>query len=205
MRSGDLSLPYTAELVPRFQELERRLVELATYRGEALVDALFPAGRDWTNLIRSLASAIEGDEYDCETLREALRIGITQPELPTDVDYVRVMSLHKSKGLTADLVVVVGCIEGLIPEQHDSRNTVLTQEQFEHEQRRLFYVAITRTRQILILSSVTLLERRLAHRMGARVGTGTRTHGATIASRFLSELGPTRPATVLGSSVVGEH
>lgn len=203
MTSGALSLPHTGELVMRFRELERRLAELQSHQGEALVDALFPAGREWTNLIRSLASSIEGDDYDAETLRERLRIGITQPELPTDVDYVRVMSLHKSKGLTADLVVVVGCVEGLIPEQYDSGKTILTQEQFEHEQRRLFYVAITRTRRILILSSVTRWERGLAHRMGARVGTGNRTHATSIASRFLSDLGPTRPDAVLGTSIVG--
>jgi superfamily I DNA/RNA helicase len=201
MVSGDLSLPYTGDLVTRFQDLQRRLTELEGLQGEALLDALFPVGQQWTNLIRSLASIIEGDDYDAKTFREALRIGITQPELPTDVDYVRVMSLHKSKGLTADLVVVIGCIEGLIPmvtgDSIAERNLSL------EEQRRLFYVAITRTRDILVLSSVTELPRNLAHRMGAQVGRGNRTHARTIASRFLSELGPTRPEAVLGTSVVG--
>jgi superfamily I DNA/RNA helicase len=202
MASGDLSLPYTQDLARRFQELRRRLIELETRRGETLVDTLFPPGQEWANLVRSLASAIESDDYDAETLRETLRIGITQPELPTDVDYVRVMSLHKSKGLTADLVVVLGCIEGLVPQQYNPRKTILTEQQFEHEQRRLFYVAITRTKRILILSSVTRLERALAHRMGARVGRGGRTHAATIASRFLAELGPSRPDAVLGTTVL---
>ena len=50
-----------------------------------------------------------------EAFGHASNASITQPELPTDVDYVRVMSLHKSKGLTADLVIVMGCVEGLIP------------------------------------------------------------------------------------------
>jgi len=202
LASGDLFIPYSGQIVERFRELQRHLEVLAPLRGEALVDTLFPPGQEWTNLIRSLASAIEDDEYDAENLREALRIGITQPELPTDVDYVRVISLHKSKGLTADLVVVVGCIEGLIPQQYDPRKTILTQQQFEYEQRRLFYVAITRTRRILILSSVTRLERALAHRMGARVGRGDQTHAATIASRFLAELGPLRPEAMLGSMVL---
>ena len=31
---------------------------------------------------------------------------------PKARDYVRIMSLHKSKGLTADLVVVCGCLQG---------------------------------------------------------------------------------------------
>jgi superfamily I DNA/RNA helicase len=197
LASGDLSIPHTAQLVERFRELQRRLAELAPARGEALVDALFPGDQDWTSLIRSLASTIEGDEFDAEELRGILRIGITQPELPTDVDYVRVMSLHKSKGLTADLVIVLGCIEGLVPMVIG--DTPAEQAASLEEQRRLFYVAITRTRRILILSSVTQLRRNLAHRMGAEVRGGNRTQARTIASRFLSDLGPSRPAAVVGT------
>lgn len=202
LASGDLTIPRTAPLIERFRELQRRLEELRPVRGQALVDVLFPIDQEWTHLFRSLASRMEGDEFDARELREYLRIGITQPELPTDVDYVRVMSLHKSKGLTADLVAVVGCIEGLVPQEYDPRKTILTQEQFEHEHRRLFYVTITRTKRILILSSVTRLDRGLAHRMRARVGAGSRTHATTIASRFLAELGPSRPAAVLGTAVL---
>jgi superfamily I DNA/RNA helicase len=164
------------------------------------VDALFPGDRDWTSFIRSLASTIEGDEFDAQQLRETLRIGITQPELPTDVDYVRVMSLHKSKGLTADLIAVVGCIEGLVPTLTDG--TPAEQTASLEEQRRLFYVAITRTRQVLILSSVTQLRRNLAYRMGAQVRGWSTVNATTIASRFLAELGPSRPAAVLGTTVL---
>ncbi|GAB4145912.1 MAG: DNA helicase PcrA [Planctomycetota bacterium] len=201
LASGDLTIPHTRPLVERFRELQRRLGELAPLRGQALVDSLFPGDRDWTSFIRSLASTIEGDEFDALELRETLRIGITQPELPTDVDYVRVMSLHKSKGLTADLVVVIGCIEGLVPTLTDG--TPAEQAASLEEQRRLFYVAITRTRRVLILSSVTELRRDLAFRMGAQVRGRNRVNAATIASRFLAELGPSRPAAVLGTSIVG--
>jgi superfamily I DNA/RNA helicase len=147
---------------------------------------------------------MEGDDFNPSNLREQLRISITQPELPTDVDYVRVMSLHKSKGLTADLVAVVGCIEGLIPTL--SGGTPAEQAASLEEQRRLFYVAITRTRRILILSSVTQLQKDLAYRMGAQVRGRSPVNAATIASRFLTELGPSRPATVLGTSILeGGH
>ncbi len=138
LASGDLTIAHTGPLVERFRELQRRLEELAPLRGQALVDSLFPGDRDWTSFIRSLASTIEGDEFDALELRETLRIGITQPELPTDVDYVRVMSLHKSKGLTADLVAVLGCIEGLIPTL--TGDTPAEEAASLEEQRRLFYV-----------------------------------------------------------------
>jgi len=200
LASGDLTIPHTGPLVERFRKLQQRLDELAGLRGQALVDALFPDDQEWANPIRSLAARLEGEDFDAKELREHLRIGITEPELPTDVDYVRVMSLHKSKGLTADLVAVVGCVEGLVPTL--TGGTPAEQAAALEEQRRLFYVAITRTRRVLILSSVTTLPRDLAYRMGARVGRGGRTHANTIASRFLDELGPSRPAAALGTSVV---
>ncbi|MBC7077109.1 MAG: ATP-dependent helicase, partial [Synergistales bacterium] len=200
LASGDLTIEHTRRLIERFRELQQRLDKLAGLRGQALVDALFPGDQEWANPIRPLAARLEGNNFDAAALREHLRIGITQPELPTDVDYVRVMSLHKSKGLTADLVVVVGCVEGLIPTV--TGGTPAEQAASLEEQRRLFYVAITRTRGILILSSVTTLPRELAHRMGARVGGGSRTHANIIASRFLDELGPSRPAAVLGTAYI---
>lgn len=197
---GELSLPRTQDLVSRFQELTRRLEDLEGLVGERLVEVFFPGGEDWAAPFRLLASRLEGDDFNAEALREALRVGVTQPELPTDVDYVRVMSLHKSKGLTADLVVVVGCIEGLIP--FVMGGSVAERNRSLEEQRRLFYVAITRTTHTLVLSSVTRLPRDLAHRMGALVRPAGRMYAHTIASQFLSELGSSRPAAVLGTTII---
>ena len=200
LASTDLAIPYTRPLVNRFQELQRRLEELKNSRGQALVDAFFPEDEDWASTIRALAATIEGDVFDAEELHEDLRVRITQPELPTDVDYVRVMSLHKSKGLTADVVVVVGCVEGLVPTLTDG--TLAEQAKSLEEQRRLFYVAITRTRRVLVISSVTQLPRKLAYSMGAQVHGGNPWHSPTIASRFLNELGPDRPAAKVGSCIL---
>lgn len=200
LADGDLTIAYTRPLTERFEEARRRLSALAPLRGQALVDAIFPADREWAGPLRSLVHAAEqADEFDAEQLREHLRVGITQPELPTDVDYVRVMSLHKSKGLTADLVAVVGCVEGLVPRlEGDSPDE---QDAKLEEQRRLFYVAVTRTTQVLILSSVTRLPRNLAYSMRLEVRGGNPYYTLASASRFLRELGPKRPPSVLGSSV----
>lgn len=202
MSSGELTLAHTGDLVSRFQDIQTRLAALEQARGQDLLDALFPTTNDWAKPYRSLAARIEGDDYKAADLREHLRVGITQPELPTDVDYVRVMSLHKSKGLTADMVVIVGCVEGLVPTAKRDLSPV-EQDRLLEEQRRLFYVAITRTRKILVLSSVVSLPRDLAWRMGAQVHGGTASYARAQASRFLTELGTSRPRTVLGSSVLG--
>ena len=201
--SGQMNLAHVTRIIARYRELQRKLMDLANTAGLELVDSLFPGNEAWASSFRSLAANIDGDDYDAKKLRESLRIGITQPELPTDVDYVRIMSLHKSKGLTADMVIVVGCMEGLIPHIRDDSD--LERNRSLEEQRRLFYVAITRTRETLVLSSVTELPRGLAHRMRAHVGRGNETHALTIASRFLSELGPARPAAVLGTTMFGEN
>lgn len=197
---GHLSIPYTAYIVEKFNDLIQQLNSLQDLRGQYLVEAIFPLDKEAGATIHQIASQMETDDYDASTLREVLRIGITQPELPTDVDYVRIMSLHKSKGLTADLVIIAGCIEGILP--FIAGNTRAEEQRILEEQRRLFYVAITRARQILLLSSVLELPRDLAHRIGAQVRGGNQSHARTISSRFLTELGPSRPEAVTGRTVI---
>ncbi len=197
LAAGRIELPYTGELVDRYRDLMDRVNALGGRSGQALLDALFPSTEAWAEPVRVLAGRTQGDFGGAE-LREAIRLGITQPELPTDVDYVRIMSLHKSKGLTADMVAVAGCIEGLSPYVDGSLDGP-ERERSLQEQRRLFYVAITRTTSRLVLSSVTTLPREHAHTMRVPIRSGDHEHGRTIASRFLHELGASLPAPVRGA------
>jgi superfamily I DNA/RNA helicase len=201
LAAGALQLPYTGALVARYRLLEGEAQRLRGLRGNDLLNAVLPAGQQWAETLRSIAESIEEPDFDTGTLRDALRSGITQPELPTDVDYVRIMSLHKSKGLTADLVVVVGCIAGLIPFIQTDLAPA-DQERSLEEQRRLFYVAITRARQSLVLSSSVSIPRDLAHRMRVPIRGGGADYVNTIASRFLSELGPARSRPVAGEALI---
>lgn len=190
---GRLNLPRVGTLEPPFRELRVTLHELEGLVGEALLNTIFPEDEDWADPIRRLAEKLDIEEMSAAEQRDALRTAITQPEMPTDVEYVRVMSLHKSKGLTADLVVVMGCVEGLIPTINYDL-PLPDQENQRREQRRLFYVALTRTRQTLLLSSVTRLQPDVAYRMGARIRIG----GRTVASQFLGELGAVAPRAIPG-------
>lgn len=193
---GSLALPHTGPLIAPFVELQVQLGELAGVVGQPLLDSLFPPTESWAEPIRALAEKLGLHNFNAIGQRDVLRNALTQPELPTDVEYVRIMSLHKSKGLTANLVLVAGCVEGLIPTVSFD-DPIDVQEQQLREQRRLFYVALTRTRLTLVLSSVTRLPIEAAHNMGARVRRG----GGTIASRFLNELGPSAPRSVEGRSM----
>ncbi len=196
--AGGRKLAGVSELVDRFRQLRDRVSELSTIRGQELINALLPAGEPWAEPLRTLADTLAEDDCDAAELLDVIRSGIVRPELPVDVDYVRVMSLHKSKGLTADLVVVAGCIQGLIPHLLEEGATAVQIAHVE-EQRRLFYVAITRARRTLVLSSVTSLPRKLAYKMRAKVAGGNRSYARAIASEFLAELGPRRPGAIRGT------
>jgi len=198
LRIGDLVIPGTARLLARYNALRIELEALVPLTGGALVDYLFPEGEDDVHLLREaaiLAGAIE-DNMNHIQLREVLTTYVTQPELPEVGAFVRIMSLHKSKGLTSKIVMVAGCNEGLIP-TIDRKLTIVEQRRQLKEQRRLFYVAITRPRQILVLSSFLRIAAKTAYKI--RVDTSGR--GAmvgTIASQFLSQLGPDAPDAVEG-------
>ena len=194
---GDnVHIRYTDDLVAAYQDLQGHLTKLAGLRGPDLLDALFPEGVSWSEPFRNLAAQLDGDDYDARQLLDHILSGITQPELPMDVDYIRIMSLHKSKGLTADLVVVMGCVEGLIPALSGLPQDAL--ERAVEEQRRLFYVAITRARKTLVLSSFVKIPTSLAQRLRVTVRRRAGRYVYTQASRFLFELGRRRLPTVEG-------
>lgn len=124
---------------------------------------------------------------------------VTQPEIPGDQsNIIRVMSLHKSKGLTARVVVVAGCVAGAIPTVDIDDPPDEQQKQIE-EQRRLFYVAITRTTDVLVISGPAQMSYAEAKQMDVQFGPGQ--NGVTlVASPFLQQLGPQRPLTETGQA-----
>ena len=61
-------------------------------------------------------------------------------------DRIALMTLHASKGLEFPVVFIVGCEETLTPYQRDGQTADL------EEERRLFYVGMTRAREKLVLT-----------------------------------------------------
>lgn len=202
MEEGDLTLPYQEGPVNRYELLQDRLEELEGLTGAELLDALFPEDEDWTEPFRAYAEDIEDDGFAAAHLHREMKTALTQPELPMDVDYVRIMSLHKSKGLSAELVVIAGCVDGLIPRLPDEDLPAAEQQRHMEEQRRLFYVGITRTRRELVLSSFRAIERQLGYRMRLEIRGRDPRFGQTQSSRFLGELGPELPAPRPGNTLV---
>jgi DNA helicase-2/ATP-dependent DNA helicase PcrA len=82
---------------------------------------MLPAGDDSVRDLRDLATRVLADigEGDREAWLFELLQEITRPEVPSQIADVRIMSLHKSKGLSAPVTVIAGCVEGLLPRQPD--------------------------------------------------------------------------------------
>ncbi len=198
MEEGRLRIGGTTRIVRRFTELKDELNAVQNLTGIALLDYLFPDDEQDAQLMRDaaiLAGAVDRN-MNAAQLRDVLTTYITQPEMPEAGQYVRIMSLHKSKGLTSKVVIIAGCNEGLIP-TIDYELPLEEQERTLKEQRRLFYVAITRPKEVLCISSFTSIESRIAFQIGARFrGRGRLVQ--TLASRFIDELGPDAPAPLSG-------
>lgn len=190
--------PYTSDLLQRYRDLIAALGLANGQSGTALVDVLWPAGDPDSSDVRGMALAAAATLQSPAEILGELNTNITQPELPGSTgNVVRVMSLHKSKGLTAQCVVVVGCVAGALPTLKAGLPSIAQQQALE-EQRRLFYVAITRPRQTLVLSSAATAPFAGAMRMGFTVARTVGGNAVLQASPFMSELGPSAPASLSG-------
>ncbi|MDR2040569.1 MAG: UvrD-helicase domain-containing protein [Bacteroidales bacterium] len=93
-------------------------------------------------------------------------------ESEEDMDKVTVMTVHSSKGLEFDVVYIVGMEENLFPSQMS-----ISSLQDIEEERRLFYVALTRARRNVFLSYAAT-----RFRWGSIVSSSP--------SRFIKEIDP---------------
>lgn len=71
---------------------------------------------------------------------------------------IRVMSIHKSKGLGADNVFIIGLVQGILPNAQRGNDSL-------ESQRRLLYVGITRTKKRLFLYSSIKLEGKFVNKV----------------------------------------
>ncbi len=158
-----------------FSELARSLVDelgiLMIFKEERTAESM---GR-WEN-VQELLSAIT--EFSHERPDATLESFLEEVALVSDIDTwegeqnaVTLMTLHASKGLEFPVVMIVGLEEGLLP--FYSSNLELADVE---EERRLFYVGITRAEQKLYITHTNL-----------RYRFGDITYPSE--SRFLPELG----------------
>lgn len=132
--------------------------------------------------IKSFVEEDEVDEYNTNIEDKSLASYLQNVVLLTDIDKdkeevkrVKLMSVHSSKGLEFKSIFIVGLEENLFPSMmslkaQNARAAV-------DEERRLFYVAVTRAEQLLTLSYASS-----RYRFGNMVYNNS--------SRFLEEISP---------------
>lgn len=207
LSAGTLSIPHTGRIVTDFNALVAELNALAALPDlAAVVDALFPAGQADTRELRDIAVGLIAADptIDAQTLVGELITAITQPEIPTDIQEVRIMSLHKSKGLSSPVTIIAGCVNGLLPRAPKNTLTPLERQHYNEEQRRLFFVGITRVKAdpangkpgTLILTYSQ--EMPLADAMRAGITPAYVNYGTAIlqASPFIADMAPAAPPAV---------
>lgn len=208
LSAGAISISLTNNVVAKFNEVvaELEALEQLTDLG-AVIDALLPQGLAEVAELRALAveCLAEVNNDDREGLLNLLLTSITQPEIPTEIQEVRVMSLHKSKGLSAPVTIIAGCVEGLLPQQPRAGTPQVEADSMLEEQRRLFYVGVSRVKAVPGQKPGVLLltySRRMTvqQAMNSNITPAHTTHGVAHlnASRFLGELGPAAPVAIAG-------
>ncbi len=212
LEAGDFRIPYTTALLDRFTLVKdeiHRLEDLVEENELApVIEDLFPDGDPLVRDIRALAfdtlAAVGGEDRN-EFLRE-LTSAIAKPEIPSEIEDVRIMSLHKSKGLSAPVTIVAGCVEGLLPQQPSANLPQAMQQASLEEQRRLFYVGISRVKAspadgkpgTLILTYSQQMPLATAMRAGISPAAVNYGDAHLVASRFIQEMGHAAPAPIAG-------
>jgi DNA helicase-2/ATP-dependent DNA helicase PcrA len=205
---GVLSIPYTNPLLAQFNKIKAELDALEEMKADlpAFVDTLFPAAHGDLADLRELALAQLEVAASPEQLLSAMMQEITQPDIPPTVEEVRLMSLHKSKGLSSPYVFIAGCVEGILPPAVDPALPKGVKDAALEEARRLFYVGITRVKAdpdkgrpgSLFISYAQQMSVKEAYGANVAFKTQSGLMANLLPSRFLGELGPAAPKPVAG-------
>lgn len=142
-------------------------------------DPLETAGLDMRLLLDKAFSMLE--EFSGRPANEQLskvarglrhQIATREPFVEDETADLDVTTLWGAKGVTADHVYVLGLCEEAMPgEKRDEYPG--TDVEYLEEQRRLFYVSITRSRRTLVLSRAIRIPWVTAQRLGLKVSSGS--------------------------------
>ncbi len=107
-------------------------------------------------LLQSIGRLEKRSRADRDALQQLLHtLSLDTSDEPDNSDQqeVTLSSLHSAKGLEFSVVFLIGCVEGILPHSRttDPKITDVTMADLE-EERRLFYVGVTRAKDLLYLT-----------------------------------------------------
>jgi len=132
--------------------------------------------------LRDAAIAIHEEigEYNLAKILDRLRyrIAMRLPLTETPEARVRIMTLHSAKGLEAEVVIVAGVADQIIP--GISPRDPVEAEKIREEQRRLLYVSFTRAQRELVISWSKTMRYKDARKNNVRIDQVWRQQTQTI-------------------------
>ncbi len=140
-RQLQTGVPFLAQLqqVARHQSVTELITQVSRHYFAAAPEAV-------AERIERLALRAVPFETRLRDFLEAAALGDEADEHDPRADRVTLMTLHAAKGLEFSVVFMAGCEENLLPYQLPGKTTDL------EEERRLFYVGMTRARHKLVLT-----------------------------------------------------
>jgi superfamily I DNA/RNA helicase len=130
------------------------------------------------------------------------QIATNEPLATGEPSNLQVATLWGAKGVTAEHVYILGvCREALPGQRRDEYPG--TDAEYRDEQRRLFYVSITRAKRTLVISRALHIGRGPAKQIGLTVTTGGPYWADLGMSPFLHDIMGILPPAVQGASWVG--
>ncbi|MEE4111739.1 MAG: ATP-dependent helicase, partial [Desulfobacteraceae bacterium] len=99
------------------------------------------------DLVADLVQRAQGCQGDPERFINAVALQTDADMVKSRAEKVTLTTMHAAKGLEFPVVFVVGCEDGLVPLRRNGQGPADLEEE-----RRLFYVALTRARELLYLT-----------------------------------------------------
>jgi superfamily I DNA/RNA helicase len=130
------------------------------------------------------------------------QIATNEPLETGEPSSLQVTTLWGAKGVTAEHICIIGaCKEALPGARRDEYPG--TDADYVDEQRRLFYVSITRAKKKLVISRALRVARGSAKQLGLTVTIGNKYWGDLKMSPFLHDIIGLLPDAVAGDSWTG--
>lgn len=114
-----------------------------------------------------------------------------------------IATLWSAKGVTADHVYVIGLCKEAIPGEYREDDYPGTAAEYRDEQKRLFYVSITRSKRTLVLSRAKFIPSSMPKRLGLSSGKISGPLMELSASPFLIDIRSALPKVVRGEDWAG--
>ena len=178
----------------RWVELQLKLKEFSELNDDEILNLLLPLEGEAKKISEAVRELKQFDTED-QNLVDLLTQAIISTDQECSDARINIMTIYGAKGLTSHTVILTSLINGLLPVNPNPQTTE-DKEKLD-EERRLLYVALTRAKKQLIISSF----RKVTQTENQRLRLGLRSSGrycSTQSSKFISEFGSGTPQTLNG-------